>query len=79
MSDESVPRPALGAAAAASIGAGFVHAAVIGSHAEVKQLAVLFTLTAIFQVGWGLLALWRPNRLLALIGAAGNEPPSPRG
>ena len=72
MATDTVSRPALGAAAAASIGAGFVHAAVIGSHSEIKQLAVLFALTAVFQTGWGLLALWRPSRPLAVVGVIGN-------
>ncbi len=68
----TLQRPALAAAAAASIGAGFVHAAVVGSHTDHEQLAVLFVATAIFQAGWGLVALWRPSRLLAAVGAIGN-------
>ena len=64
--------PGLGAAAALSIGAGVIHAAMVGVHAEHPTLARLFIAAAVFQIGWGLVALTRPNRLLALVGALGN-------
>jgi hypothetical protein len=72
MATDTVSRPALGAAAALSIAAGFVHAAVIGHHTEHEQLALLFVGAALFQVGWGLAAFWRPSRLLAWVGLVGN-------
>lgn len=65
-------RPTLGAAAALSIGAGFIHAAVIGNHTEHTTLAVLFVSAAVFQMGWGFAALLRPSRWLAAVGAVGN-------
>ena len=61
--------PGLTVAAVASIGAGVIHAAASGVHAEHPQLARLFVLCAVAQVGAGLLALARPHRLTgALIG-----------
>lgn len=62
----------LGVAAAASIGAGVIHAAAIGVHAEDVGLARLFTVAAIFQIGWGALALAHPRRWVGLIGAIGS-------
>ena len=58
--------PGLALAAMSSIGAGIVHAAAAGVHAEHPQLARLFILCAIAQVGAGLLAMARPVRWLAL-------------
>jgi hypothetical protein len=58
--------PGLTIAAMTSIGAGIIHAAAAGVHAEHPQLARLFILCAVAQVGAGLLAMARPNRLLAL-------------
>ena len=64
--------PGIVTAAVASIGAGAVHAAAIGIHAEHPQLARIFVAIAVLQLGAGLLALVRPNRLAALAVAAVN-------
>ena len=64
--------PGLATAAVASIGAGIVHAAAIGIHAEHVTLARLFIGVAVFQVAFGLVALLRPRRWLAAVGAVGN-------
>ena len=52
--------PGLTIAAMASMGAGIIHAAAAGVHAEHPQLARLFILCAVAQVGVGLLALAPP-------------------
>src|SRR5688500_17299604 len=57
--------PGILVAAVSSIGAGAVHAAATGIHAEHPQLARIFVVTAILQLGMGLLALVRPSRLVA--------------
>jgi hypothetical protein len=64
--------PGIATAAAATIGAGAIHAGAIGIHAEHPGLARLFVASAVFQLGWGLVALSRPTRWLAALGAAGN-------
>jgi hypothetical protein len=64
--------PGLAAAGIASIGAGAIHAAAIGIHAEHPTLARLFVASAVFQLGWGIIVLFRPSRWMAAIGAAGN-------
>ncbi len=46
-------------AACASIGAGGIHAAFIGSHAEHRTLALLFVWSAALQLVWGIVALLR--------------------
>ena len=56
-------------AAGASLGAGAVHAAAIGVHSEHRQAALTFTLLAALQLGWGILALTRPGRVLVGLGA----------
>ena len=58
--------PGLTIAAMTSIGAGVIHAAAAGVHAEHQQLARLFILCSVAQIGVGLLAMARPSRLLAL-------------
>jgi hypothetical protein len=58
--------PGLATAAVMSIGAGAVHAAATGIHAEHPQLARIFVITAVLQLGVGLFALVRPNRLAAM-------------
>jgi hypothetical protein len=58
--------PGLTIAAMTSIGAGVIHAAAAGVHAEHPQLARLFILCAVAQVGAGFLALARSNRLVAV-------------
>ena len=62
----------LALAGAASIGAGAIHAAAIGVHSEHRQAVYAFTATAVFQLGWGTIALVRSSRRLALVGAIGN-------
>ena len=64
--------PGLATAAVASIGAGIVHAGAIGIHAEHVTLARLFITVAVFQLSFGLAALLRPKRWLAVVGAVGN-------
>ncbi len=67
VADHAVTRvPGLTAAIMTSIGAGIIHAAAAGVHAEHQQLARLFILCSVAQVGVGLLAIARPGRLLAL-------------
>ncbi|HEY1119383.1 MAG TPA: hypothetical protein VGE43_16840 [Acidimicrobiales bacterium] len=63
----SSSHPSLLVAAAASIAAGAIHAAAAGSHAELATLSMLFALTAVVQVGWGVAALLRPDP--AVVGA----------
>jgi hypothetical protein len=62
----------LALAGAASLGAGAIHAAAIGVHSEHRQAVYAFTATAVFQLGWGAIALVRSSRRLALVGAVGN-------
>jgi hypothetical protein len=59
-------------AALASIGAGAIHATAAGAHSEHRAAVVAFALTAVFQIGWGVLVLVRPSRAVALVGVAGN-------
>jgi uncharacterized membrane protein len=64
--------PGVTTAALTSIGAGVVHAGAIGIHAEHPTLARLFIAVACFQLGWGLVALFKPARWFAVVGAVGN-------
>src|SRR4051812_9368331 len=64
--------PALDLAAIGSIGAGAIHAAAIGVHSEHRQAVITFTILAIAQLGWGILALQRAGRVAVLAGAAIN-------
>ena len=48
-----------------SLGAGAIHAAAAGIHAEHPQLARIFVVLAALQIGTGLFALLRPSRLSA--------------
>jgi hypothetical protein len=57
-----------GLAGVASIGAGAIHAAAIGIHAEHRQAAIAFTILAALQIAWGFVALVRSGRLVALFG-----------
>ncbi len=71
--DPPVRRPALlTVAAVAALSAGAVHAAAIGAHAEHPGAARMFVGVALFQLGWGAVALARRGRAIAFIGAAGN-------
>ena len=63
---------ALALAGAASVSAGAIHAAAMGAHSDHRQAVVAFALTAIFQVGWGALALARSGRGVAVVGVLGN-------
>jgi hypothetical protein len=56
----------------ASLGAGAIHAAAIGVHAEHRPAAITFVVVAALQLAWGALALVRSNRLIALLGVAVN-------
>ena len=49
----------------ASMGAGAVHAAAAGIHAEHRELAQIFIVAAVLQLGVGLWAVLRPTRLAA--------------
>jgi hypothetical protein len=64
--------PALAVAAFASLGAGSVHAAAVGAHSEHRQAVVTFTIVALAQLGWGVVALMRPGRVMAALGAVIN-------
>jgi hypothetical protein len=60
-------------AALASLGAGVIHAAAVGVHGEHRQAAIAFAALALFQVGWGALALVRSWSWIAWAGVAGNS------
>ena len=64
--------PGLYVAAMASLGAGAVHGAATGIHAEHPQLARVFVVVTVAQLSAGLWALLRPARLAALAVAAVN-------
>ena len=64
--------PGLSVAAMASLGAGAVHAAATGLHAEHPELARLFVVVTVAQLSAGLWALLRPVKLAALAVAAVN-------
>ena len=59
-------------AGAASLSAGFVHAAAIGAHADHPQAARAFVGVAMLQFVWGAFVLVRPSRQLAWIGVGLN-------
>jgi hypothetical protein len=64
--------PGLAIAAMTSIGAGAIHAAAAGVHAEHPRLAQLFIGCAVAQIGVGLVGLIRSNRLVAWLIAVVN-------
>jgi hypothetical protein len=67
------PRSAwLGAAALASLGAGAIHAAAIGVHAESRPTALTFTVIAAIQIAWGVLALVKSIKPVAIVGVLVN-------
>ena len=68
----SVRGRALVVASVASLSAGAVHAAAVGAHAEHPIAARVFIAVAIAQIGWGAVALARPGRALAVLGAVIN-------
>ncbi|HZB70794.1 MAG TPA: hypothetical protein VE395_01580 [Acidimicrobiales bacterium] len=55
-----------------SLGAGFLHAAVINAHEGHGLASELFTAAAIFQVAWAGLVLAKPSRGLLALGALVN-------
>src|SRR5690349_20518515 len=58
---------------AASLGAGAIHAAAVGAHSEHRQAVIVFSVTALLQLGWGAIALVRSGRLLASAGIVINS------
>jgi hypothetical protein len=56
----------------ASLGAGAIHAAAIGVHAEHRQAVIAFTVVAAIQLGFGAVALARPGRIVLTVGALAN-------
>lgn len=64
--------PGLTVAAMTSIGAGVIQAAVAGVHAQHPQLARVLIICAVAQIGAGIVALARPNRLVAALVLAVN-------
>lgn len=67
--DERSGGSVLAVAALASIGAGAIHATAAGAHSEHRQTVWAFAALALLQIGWGILALRRPSRGLAAVGA----------
>lgn len=59
----------VGMAGLSSLGAGAIHAAAIGVHSEHRSAVIAFTAVGALQLGWGVLAMVRGNRLVALVGA----------
>ena len=62
----------LAVAGGSSLGAGAIHAAAIGVHAEHRQAVAAFTVVAAIQLGWGAILLARPGRLLIALGVVAN-------
>jgi hypothetical protein len=60
------------ALAVLSLGAGFLHAAVIDAHEGHGIASQVFTAVAVFQVAWAALLLARPSRWLLAVGALAN-------
>lgn len=58
----------VGLAGLTSLGAGAIHAAAIGVHSEHPSAVVAFTAVAALQLAWGVLALLRGDRLVAVLG-----------
>jgi hypothetical protein len=63
---------ALVTAALASAGAGLIHAAAAGSHADNTTLAWLFALCAVAQIGWAALVVVRPHPFVVAAGVVVN-------
>jgi hypothetical protein len=64
--------PALAVAAFASLSAGAIHAAAAGVHSENRAAVVAFSVTALVQLVWAVVAFWRTGRAIAWLGAAIN-------
>lgn len=60
----------LATAGVTSLGAGAIHAAAIGTHAEHRPTAIAFTVVATIQLCWGGLALVKSSRLVSALGVA---------
>ena len=58
----------LAAAAAASVGAGAIHAAAAAAHSEHRAAVLVFTALAVAQLAWGCLAFARRDPLVAVLG-----------
>lgn len=58
----------VGLAGLTSLGAGAIHAAAIGVHSEHRSAVLAFTAVAAAQLAWGVLALVRGNRVVAVLG-----------
>ncbi len=69
---DPVVAPAVAVTAFASIGAGAIHAAAIGVHSEHRSAVVAFTILAVAQIGFGVLALLEPTRAALFVGAGVN-------
>lgn len=52
----------------ASLGAGAIHAAAVGTHGEHRQAVVVFAVLGVLQLAWGAGALVRPGKRLAVAG-----------
>ena len=62
----------VGLAGLTSLGAGAIHAAAIGVHSEHRSAVIAFTAVAALQLAWGVLALVRPSRPVAVLGIVVN-------
>ena len=62
--DERVARPVT-IPALAGIGAGAVHAAAVGAHADHRVLATMFVVLAVLQLATGVALLTQPSRAVA--------------
>ena len=62
VSDDRRAISAVGLAGLVSMGAGAIHAAAIGIHAEHPNLSRIFVAVAVAQLAVGVMALVRPNR-----------------
>ncbi len=52
----------------ASLGAGTIHALAVGMHIDTRGAAVAFTILTAIQLAWGVTALVRPGRAVAVAG-----------
>lgn len=72
MSHVTPPAPpragSLTVAGLASIGAGAIHAVAAGAHNDHQEAVWLFSALAAVQIGWGVLALRRPQRPISAAG-----------
>ena len=62
--DERLARPTT-IPALAGIGAGAIHAAAVGAHADHRVLATIFVVLAVLQLGTGVALLVQPGRTVA--------------